>query len=156
MKTFKKKDFENKNIEPIEDSKEEIDELVDPDGSPIGGAATGHNTSEIRTAPQQTSDEFVDSARQGPRPWFGNYGTAYSHGVRRSGSGIYEDEEVVEARIKMDKMLEDVFTKKGKDNDIVTKEKKNIKTKIINALEKCKGDEDTEIFKELTKIKDEL
>ena len=156
MKTFKKKDF-------MTETKEELDELINPDGSPIDGAANGHKESEIRTAPQQTGDEFADSSRQGPRPYFGNYGTAYSHGVRvnageeKDGDVIEEeDDEVDESKIKMEKVLEDIFTKKNKGNDIVSKEKKTIKSKIIDVLDKYKSEEDSEIYQDLVKLKDNL
>jgi len=156
MKTFKKKDF-------IRETKDELDELVNPDGSPIDGVANGHKESEIRTAPQQTGDEFADTSRQGPRPYFGNYGTAYSHGVRvnageeKEGEVIEEEgDDVDESKIKMEKVLEDIFTKKNKGNDIVSKERKTIKDKIIDVLEKYKSEEDSDIYKELTKIKDNL
>jgi len=70
MRTFNKKDFIDRYKELINNRpKEEIDELVDPDGSPIGGADTGYNDVEVRVSPQQTTDDYVKSARRIQKWW---------------------------------------------------------------------------------------
>ena len=84
MKRFKKKDLTErrhpKYVEPQEE--ETLDELVDADGSPIEGDRNVVSNSEIETSPGQTTDDFVQSARQ-PNQGYDNMfggGTPYSRG----------------------------------------------------------------------------
>jgi hypothetical protein len=119
MTTIKKKDLKKFKTKP----KQELDELVDADGSPIEGNLIdtndggGVNNSEITTAPQQTSDDLAQLAIQPSRFFFSSDGTPYSHG-NRSGSQKEsvknsEKEELDEvAKDKMRKMVEDIVAKR--------------------------------------------
>lgn len=112
MKTFKKKDIKKVNV----------DELVDPDGTFIGGDKTYNTTSQSRTAPQQTTDKYAKTAKQ-KMPWlYGYMGSPYSHGQRGS---IGEEDTVDEAEKKMTKMVEDILTKKTPKKDMVNRKSNN-------------------------------
>lgn len=115
MATFKKKDIKKINV----------DELVDPDGTFIDGDESHETTSQIKTAPQQTTDKFAKTAKQ-PLPLvYGWNGTRYSHGMRGGlGDTMYEEDDVEldEAELKMAKMVEDILTKKLSQKDIVNKQ----------------------------------
>lgn len=79
MAIIKKKDLKNFKSK---ENKEEIDELVDADGSPIeGDEPIGGSDSQIKTAPQQTTDDFVAQAIQPRR----SLGGVYGYGTRRVG-----------------------------------------------------------------------
>jgi hypothetical protein len=83
MKRFKKKDLREasaKTKKKADDNKEVIDELVDAEGSPISGDRNAVSDSEIETAPQQTTDDFVQSGIQPNIDFFGYGGTPYSRG----------------------------------------------------------------------------
>lgn len=153
MKIFTKKDFVEKYNELMRNRpKGEIDELVDPDGSPISGADTGYNDVEIRVAPHQTTDNFVATGRQ-RLPYFGYYGTAYSHGMHIS------EDEISEAKIseaKMTDLIEKFLHGKDSGKDLVPKTKKSFKDMIEDALTKYSDDKDTEIYKYLIKVKENL
>lgn len=128
MTTIKKKDFKKFNVKP----KQELEELVDADGSPIEGDLIDSNNggtvnnSEITTAPQQTSDDLAQLAIQPSRFYFSSGGSPYSHGDR-SGSQkesvkSTEKEELDEvAKDKMRKMVEDIVNKRlsNEDNGMV-------------------------------------
>lgn len=58
--------------------KEELDELVDVDGSPIEGDRNPTNDSEIEVAPQQTTDDYASSAIQPYRSLKGYSGAGYN------------------------------------------------------------------------------
>ena len=70
MSTFKKKDIKKYKFTEIlddvdnevinEDGEEEIDELVNSRGGPISGDDVNVNNSEIKTAPQATSDDLSE------------------------------------------------------------------------------------------------
>lgn len=125
MKTYKKKDFVlNK---PINES--EVNELVDADGSPIGGGRTVTNNSEIETGPVyppknddsgyekgvSTTTDRAARYRQ-PRNWFSNLGyggTPYSHGERGAIPIMAEDDNNIK------QMVEDILNKKSNDNEVV-------------------------------------
>jgi hypothetical protein len=117
MSTIKKKDIKNYKKR----SEEDIEELVDADGSPIEGDRNPVSNSEIETAPQQTSDDFADSAIQPNRRYYGYGGTPYSHGRRITGEGEddLEGEELAEAKMK--KMVEDILSQKSDSRDMVKK-----------------------------------
>jgi len=73
------------NSEPqiVSDESEPIDELVDADGSHIEGNSKNlAANSEIETAPQQTTDDYAQSAIQPNNFFDGIYGTPYSRGSR--------------------------------------------------------------------------
>ena len=112
MATFKKKHIKDIKVDEL------VDELVDPDGSIIGGDNSYETTSQIKTAPQQTTDKFAATATQGHRWPYGSMGGAYSHGAR---GGAY----VGEASIKMEKMVEDILTQKLSQKGIVNKQNVN-------------------------------
>jgi hypothetical protein len=83
MKRFKKKDLREvsgKTNKKVENEKEVIDELVDTEGAPISGDRSPVSDSEIETAPQQTTDDFVQSGIQPNIDFFGYGGTPYSRG----------------------------------------------------------------------------
>ena len=184
METFNKKTllerYKKVYESPVELDEEEINELVNDDGSPIGGASTGYDDNEIRVSPGQTTDSYAKSARQGPRPYFGYYGTAYSHGAMRHVGVFTEDEEnsieeetvlpdgmtVAEyqdkmnetANEKMENLLEKVLTIKNSDTDIVDKTKKDlesIKKEIKDIFDKHKDDK-SEILIALDKLETKL
>lgn len=111
MARFKKKDIKKINV----------DELVDPDGTFIDGDESHETTSQIKTAPQQTTDKYAKMAKQ-KLPWiYGYTGTPYSRGSR-GGFGEMGESEIDEAEKKMAKMVEDILTKKRKKKDLVDKE----------------------------------
>lgn len=113
MGTFKKKDIKKINV----------DELVDPDGSFIDGDESHETTSQIKTAPQQTTDKYAKTAKQNlPWPYYGYMGTPYSHGQRGGIGDMYEEAELDEAEMKMAKMVEDILTKKLNQKGIVNKQ----------------------------------
>jgi len=121
MATIKKKDVKQYKVKDSVEEKEELEELVNADGSPIEGSKVDVNDTEIETAPQQTSDEFAASAIQPNRYFYGIGGTGYSHGARVQSEG--EGEELEEsvgldevARAKMRKMVEDLLSTKNGDN----------------------------------------
>lgn len=84
MAIIKKRDIKNYKSSP----KEELDELVDVDGSPIEGDRTPTNDSEIEVAPQQTTDDFADQAMQPDRNLSGYSGSGYR--TRRVGEAKVE------------------------------------------------------------------
>ena len=112
MATFKKKD-----IKKLKTNSTEIEELIDVDGSPIGGDETNTNDSEIKVPSHVTTDRFKSGAI-GPRSYYNTYGgTPYSRG-----SSLGEDEEVGDvAKNKMKKMVEDVLSQQNQSNDFVNK-----------------------------------
>lgn len=114
MATIKKKELKTYKVkEP-----EEIEELVDADGSEIEGDRTPTNDSEIEVPDQQTSDEFAKSAIQPNRMYYAVGGTAYSHGAR-----VQSENEVNEAKNKLKKMVEDLLSNRNNTSDIVKKRK---------------------------------
>lgn len=98
MSTFKKKDIKKYKFTEIlddvdnevinEDGEEEIDELVNSRGGPISGDDVNVNNSEIKTAPQATSDEFNQAAIQPNRYLYNINGTGYSRGSRVTGEAV--------------------------------------------------------------------
>lgn len=111
MATIKKKDLKNYKAK----SKEDIEELVDADGSPIEGDRNPTNDSEIETAPQATSDDHAKNAIQPNRYYYGVGGTAYSHGAR-----VQSESEIDEvARRKMEDMIENLIGQRAGDTDMV-------------------------------------
>jgi hypothetical protein len=124
MATIKKKDLKKYK------SKEEIDELVDADGSPIEGDEEHNNDTEIWTAPQQTSDDLASKAIQPSRFYYGADGTPYSRGSRtgsqkegeeNDGESLNEKEELDEAAEKLKKMVEDIVSKQMNNSGMVRK-----------------------------------
>lgn len=127
MATIKKKDVKDYKSSKSKEEKDEIDELVDADGSPIEGDKVDTNDSEIETSPQQTSDEFVDSAMQPNRQFYGLGSTSYSRGARVQHENIEEEVEELDevARDRMKKMVEDLLSDKSSNNNLVSKYKQS-------------------------------
>ncbi len=109
MSVIKKKDL--KKYKSVDKKPEEIEELVDVDGSPIEGDRVVNNNSEIEVSPQQTSADFADAAIQPNRFFNAYYGTPYSHGEK-----IYTESEM-----KMAKMVEDFLSNKTEKPEMVNK-----------------------------------
>jgi len=165
MRTLSKRDIilriEKLNNEKLNNNEGEIDELVDADGSIIDGADNGHNDVEVRAKP--TTDEYFKSASQGPG-YLNRYGsTQYSRGVY-----VREEDEVIEidevAKAKIEKMVEDILNKRNEPTDIVNKTKKSndvlhkktFKELVNDALKKYDDESDTEIYRFLIKLKNNL
>jgi hypothetical protein len=111
METFKKKDIKQYKKTPTKkvvdteiDEVEEIDELVNSMGGGISGDKPSANNSEIETAPQATTDDFVDAAIQPNRRLFNVGGAQYSRGVDFSGNESID----ALAKNKLIKLLEDM------------------------------------------------
>lgn len=121
MSTIKKKDL--KKYKP-KSKKKELDELVDADGSPIGGDNGGDrnptNDSEIETAPHATSDDHANAAIQPNRHFNGLDGGAYSHGAHVRGESV--EDRIAEAKMK--KIIEDL-TNKDNDREMVKRYNNN-------------------------------
>lgn len=112
-------------IKISEEGEETLDELVNSDGTLVGGnrtsdRPTANNDSQIKTAPQQTTNDYAAGAVQ-PRSMFrGGMGGAYSHGsaagmgesVNKNNGKIIKEKEVRE-------MVEDILDKKTDKEDLV-------------------------------------
>ena len=114
MSTFKKKDLKKYK------SPEKLEELVDDDGSPIGGTKGSSmnisNDSEIYVPDQQTGDEFAAQALQ-PNRYYREYGgVPYTRGVVAVGEG---EEEIAETKMK--DMIENILGDKSKNTEMVRK-----------------------------------
>lgn len=96
MQTFKKKNIKDfkvvleakcneceTNEAEVIDEVEVIDELVTSTGGQISGDEKNVNNSEIKTAPQNTTDSFNAMAIQPNRYLYGVTGSAYSAGARQ-------------------------------------------------------------------------
>jgi len=140
MKTFKKKDIQKFKplseddckvceIEETEiiDEEEVIDELVTSTGGEISGDEKNVNNSEIKTAPQATTDQFNSNAIQPNRYLYGVMGSAYSVGTRQ---GTMEHVNK-EAKEKMLNLLEDMGALPT-SNDIGTQATSNDMADINN------------------------
>lgn len=115
-KIVKKQDFKKLKL------KKDIEELVNSDGEPIEGGDITHNSSQIKTAPQQTTDDFVKTSRQHNTyaySMFGAGGTPYSHGQRTGNSPLSNLEEM--AKEKMEKMVEDILSKSNNQDNMLKK-----------------------------------
>lgn len=84
-KTLSKEIVDNDKATPKQFVKKEpIEELVDDDGSFIeGGTSNSSANSEIKTAPQQTTDDYASGAIQPNNYYYGLYGASYSKGSRQ-------------------------------------------------------------------------
>lgn len=150
MKTFKKRDIkkykpviENKpcacdleeeviDEEEVIEEEEVIDELVNGSGGEISGDEKNVNNSEIRTAPQNTTDQFNAMAIQPNRYLYGVTGSAYSSGTR---GGTMENV----AKDKMFKLLEEIGTPISNDmSDINNNGFTDIKELSQNVASKLK------------------
>jgi hypothetical protein len=96
MQTFKKKNIKHFKVvsedkctecevseNDVIDEEEIIDELVTSTGGSISGDDKNVNNSEIKTAPQNTTDQFNAMAIQPNRYLYGVTGSAYSAGARQ-------------------------------------------------------------------------
>jgi len=136
MTTFKKKDFKKLVIESTN-----IDELVNDDGSMIGGDERYNKGVDVKTGPiNMTSDEkgvaldtdtFAAQTIQ-PRNWWWSLSYAYGQGNGKSqigsniGNGGDEgsfsesiDESELTSEQKMRKMVEDILSKQSNNQDLV-------------------------------------
>ena len=140
MTTFKKKDFKKLVIES-----ENIDELVNDDGSMISGDEKYNKGVDVKTGPinmpgdekgiAQDTDKFRSQAIQ-PRNWWWSLSYGYGQGSGKrpdtttSNSmhslplGFHESEEISEADIseeRMRKMVEDILSRKSDNQELVKK-----------------------------------
>jgi hypothetical protein len=81
MRRLKKKDLKAPKLNKVDNSEENIEELVDVDGSPIEGDRNAVADSEIEVPAGQTTDDYAQSAIQPSNQFNGLYGTPYSRGV---------------------------------------------------------------------------
>ena len=116
MSTFKKKDLKKYK------KSEKIEELVDDDGSPIGGTKGSSmnitNDTEIYVPDQQTGDEFAAQALQPNQYYKGFGGTPYTRGAITVG----ENDDIAESKMK--DMIENILGDKSNNIDMV--KRKNI------------------------------
>lgn len=117
-KSLKNSEIVNIYKSEVGENEEELEELVDKGGAPIGGdypSAGGDNeytsTGNPKGAMQQTTDDAEKEAYGGGKSkyMFGYAGGSFREGVEK---------KVSPSRIKMREMVEDIFTKKTFDNDI--------------------------------------
>lgn len=116
-----------------------IQELVDSDGKKIDGEDGGISADDTKNTSNYTTDDFVKSSRQGMSRYFyrGFYGEDENDGELELPPGDKSrfpdddcdcEEELDEvAKSKMTDIIEDIFTKKDFDDQIV----KNYKDKQI-------------------------
>lgn len=146
MQTFKKKDIKRVKFTEILDSldnevvnednevveEDELDELVNARGGAISGDEVNVSNSEIKTAPQATSDEFNQTAIQPNRYLYNINGTGYSRGSRVTGESVN--------KIAKDKMI-NLLETMGSDEPIVDMNNDNIEdittlsSNVINKME---------------------
>lgn len=97
-------------------------ELVDSDGSKIGGMDGGMSPEDEKLTSNSTTDDFVKTSRQGMNRYLYRsfWGEEETDDVEIPDEDK-ETEEVLESvgKDKMKGMLEDIFTKKSFDTDIV-------------------------------------
>lgn len=110
-----------------------ISEFVKADGSPISGDEVMSQDDAMTTSPTSppvTTDDYVKATRQGMSRYM--YRSFYGEDDETNVDvEVPNDEKVVdkkvkkklkkESREKMDSIIEDIFTKKNFDDDIVTK-----------------------------------
>lgn len=119
-------DVDNQTLNDLYSGENTLDELVDSDGNFISGDETYKTTSQVRTAPQQTTADYAASAIQ-PRRYFGGGfdgggGTPYSHGSTVAVGESVEKEVPLEEKEKMKSIIEDILDKKNKEDDLVGKD----------------------------------
>lgn len=113
-------------IKISEEGEDTLDELVNSDGTLLGGNRTSdrpmnNNDSEVKTAPQQTTNDYAAGAVQPGRRHRGGgmYGTPYSHG---STAGMGESADKKKPVIKeknVREMVEDILSQKTNRDDLV-------------------------------------
>lgn len=113
---FKKKDLKKYDSE-------ELTELVDGDGTPIEGDDVDNYDSQVKTAPNQTTDDFVQSGIQ-PNDYY--YNSAYMTG------GVKV--RATESKEKMSKLIEDLVSKKQKQH-LLNKPTNENKISSIDSLD---------------------
>ena len=138
---------------------EKISELIDLDGAAIEGDDVDNNDSQIKTAPQQTTDDYEESGVQ-PNGYF--YNAAYLTGGNKVRESISKD--------RMGNLIEDLVSKNkpsslvkkvDKRNDVIKKEVGNldelsddVSSKLKDLIELCKnlkGTESVIVLNELIK-----
>lgn len=100
-----------------------LDELVDDDGTLVGGGQKSGrprhtNDSEIWTAPQQTTADYAKGVSQ-PRRFYAMGGTPYSHGSIGAMESEKKEGEYFLKERNIRKMVEDILSKRTNRNDIV-------------------------------------
>jgi hypothetical protein len=127
MQTLKKRDIKGYkpkgNIKKVKDDLEDdleeteiVDELVNGLGGSISGDEKNVNNSEIKTAPQNTTDQHADTAIQPNRPLY----NVNSIGGRSMGSRIQASYKI--AKDKAITLLEDLDSDFNDNSIIDTKE----------------------------------
>lgn len=108
MRRVKKKDLGRNHFDKSQNSEpqgETIDELVDGDGSPIEGDRNPLSNSEIEVDKGQTTDDFVQGARQ-PNMMYGLHGmgaAGYSNGSRFIAAETAKAKEILTRILKESK-----------------------------------------------------
>jgi hypothetical protein len=119
MQTLKKKDIK-KYIGKIDNNAEvELDELVNSVGGSIGSDDKNLNTSQIKTAPQATTDDFNTKAIQPNRYLFN------VDAVNAAGNAVSTESIDKLAKNKMLKLLENISTPDLSKTDTLTDFNKN-------------------------------
>jgi len=105
MAVFKKSDF----------IKHKLKELVDDSGAKIDGDERVSVDSEINSSPQETSDDFEQTATQPNRFYYTYAGSPYSRGIRVHESDMIRD--VIESMLKSKDNKDDIV-KRYNDVDV--------------------------------------
>jgi len=144
MQTLKKKDIKSYKpkvktkkveLEEVElEEVEELDEFVNGTGAPISGDEKNVNNSEIKTAPQATTDDFNQKAIQPNR---------YLYNVNSVGPrvmGVTAEEENKIAKDKAIKLLEDLGSDFNNNSVIDTEELPDgVSRKMIDLVKSVKA-----------------
>jgi len=144
MQTIKKKNVKKYQFTDLIDSKEdlenddlendelELDELVSGTGAPISGDEKNASNSEIKTAPQATTNDFADVAIQPNRYLYNAGGSGYSRGAAVNAENVDKL-----AKFKMFKLLENLSTEEpivDRDENQIS-DIKQLPQNIANKLE---------------------
>jgi len=128
LKGYKPKSKKTSSVE----EKEDIDELVGPDMTPIEGGQNLRYDSEIEVGSNHDST-IIGNKGVIPNRWYGLNGTNYSHGhkgtVVPEGEDVSEKIEIDEAADEMRKMVEDVLKRRRENSGLV---KKTITNEVNN------------------------
>lgn len=138
------------SITELQPSKDEIEELVNPDGSPIEGDSN-ENKYQVKTGPPVTTKDHEDNTMQHKWPPY-HGGRAYAYHTRMiSSSYKREKQPITEDKIKS--IIEDIISKRFSNQELVTSDEKidNKIDKFVNSLKRNSDDIDIEEI--LNKIK---
>ena len=113
--------------------KKSLHELIDKDGNPISGDENFDQSSQVKTAPSQKTDDYVQSALQ-KSLWFNAFsmmnGSIRNGGITANPNNDFNSDNNIETELndddydsldeslnnKVNKVLEDVLSKKGNYN----------------------------------------